>query len=192
MKEFGANFTEETGEAAFYGPKIDIQIKNSSGKEETIATSQVDIVVPKRLGLVYTDSDGSKKTPIVIHRAILGSYERFVAYLLEQTEGRLPLWLAPVQIKILNLTDRNAKSAATIAGKLKDSGFRVEEDSRTETVQARIRDAEMQKIPYIIVIGDKEEANDTLAVRARGKKPAFGVKLDDFISQLKEEVRDRK
>ena len=194
MKEFGAKVVEGEGEAAFYGPKIDVQIKNSLGKEETIATSQVDIVVPKRLGLSYIDSDGSKKTPIVIHRAILGSYERFIAYLLEQTEGRLPLWLSPIQIKVMNFTDRNTSAAQSLVKKLKDAipEIRIDTDYRNETIQAKIRDAELQKIPYILVIGDKEEESKTVAVRSRGKKPQFGVNLDAFLAQLKEEISLRK
>ncbi len=191
MKEFGSKVVEEVGEASFYGPKIDVQIKNSLGKEETIATSQVDIVVPKRLGLAYIDSDGTKKTPIVIHRAILGSYERFVAYLLEQTEGKLPVWLSPIQARILPLTERNEKRANEILSELKSAGIRADSDIRSSTIDYRVRDAEMRKIPYIIVIGDKEEEKGTLAVRARGKKPEFGVKAEDFMNQLKSDIQNK-
>jgi len=189
MKEFGANFVEETGEAAFYGPKIDVQIKNAHDKEETIATSQVDIVVPKRLGLSYVDTGGNKKTPIVIHRAILGSYERFVAYLLEQTEGRLPLWLAPVQVAVVSVTDRNITAAEKIAAELRGKGIRVESDTRNHTLQYKIREAELQKVPYILVIGDKEQEKGTVAVRKRDiKEVKFDVKPGDFISQLLKEI----
>ncbi|MFA4819666.1 MAG: threonine--tRNA ligase [Candidatus Aenigmatarchaeota archaeon] len=191
MKEFSTKFVEEEGEAAFYGPKIDVQIKNSLGKEETIATSQVDIVVPKRLGMFYIDANGDKKTPIIIHRAILGSYERFVAYLLEQTEGKLPVWLSPVQVKILSLTDRNSDAANRFCKLFVEKGIRAEADLRQNTVDYKIRDAEMQKTPYIIVIGDKEEANGTLAVRARGEKPRFGVSVEEFLAKITKEIENK-
>ncbi len=194
MKEWGRKFTEEKGEAAFYGPKIDVQIKNANGKEETIATSQVDIVIPKRLNMTYIDEKGEKKMPIVIHRAILGSYERFVAFLLEQTEGKLPIWLSPVQVRVVNFTDRNNKAAEKVVEKIKKEipNARVDSDFRNTTVSDKVRDAEMQKIPYVIVIGDKEEEKETLAVRERGKKPEFGVKFDKFISELREKIDKKK
>ncbi len=194
MKESGHKFVEESGEAAFYGPKIDVQIKNTLGKEETIATSQVDIVVPKRLGLTYKGKDDSKKNDlIVIHRAILGSYERFIAYLLEQTGGKLPLWLSPVQVRVLTFTDRNIKSAEKFVAELKESGIRVEADIRQHTVEYKVRESELQRIPYIIVIGDKEEKNNTLAVRERGaKKATFGVKKNEFLKHILKEIKDKK
>ncbi|MEI6732008.1 MAG: threonine--tRNA ligase [archaeon] len=195
MKEFGGKYTEEIGEASFYGPKIDVQAKNANGKEETIATSQVDIVVPKRLNVAYVDEHGQKKTPIVIHRAILGSYERFVAFLLEQTNGNFPLWLSPVQARIINFTDRNNKACEKLLDNMKKDlpGLRVDMDLRNTTVSDKVRDAEMQKIPYIIVMGDKEEENGTLAVRKRGeKKPEFGVKLKDLVAELKDKIENRK
>lgn len=193
MKEFDAAFVEGEGEAAFYGPKIDVQIKNVHGREETIATAQVDIVVPKRLGLSYVDAGGSKSTPIVIHRAILGSYERFIAYFLEQTGGKLPLWLAPVQVKVLSVTDRNAAATSRIASDLRENGVRVEEDTRPHTVQYKIREAELKKTPYILVIGDKEEQQGTVAVRKRDKKQvSFGIPPADFISSLLEEIERKR
>ncbi len=194
MKEFGEKFVEETGEASFYGPKIDVQIKNSQGKEESIATSQVDIVVPKRLGLTYTAENNEKvNSLIVIHRAILGSYERFIAYLLEQTEGKLPLWLSPVQVKVLSFTDRNVKAVEKLVSELLENGIRAEADLKDHTVEHKVRDAELQKIPYILVIGDKEEEKGTLAVRTRGsKKVEFGVKKDEFIKKLEKEVEGKK
>lgn len=193
MKDSGNKFVEETGEAAFYGPKIDVQIKNANGKEETIATIQVDIVIPKRLNITYVDDKGEKKHPIIIHRAILGSYERFMGFLLEQTEGRLPLWLSPRQVRIISFTDRNNKATEKLEKELKEAipNLRVDIDTRSDTVQSKIRDAEMLKINYIVVIGDKEEENKTLAVRSRGEKPQFGVKRDKFFKDLKEEIENR-
>ncbi len=193
MKEFGGKVVEGVGEAAFYGPKIDVQIKNSQGKEESIATSQIDIVVPKRLDLVFVDDKDKKQNVIIIHRAILGSFDRFIAYLLEQTEGRLPLWLAPVQVKVLTFTDRNIKSVEKLAEELKKEGIRAEADLKDHTIEYKVRDAEMQKIPYIVVIGDKEEEKQTLAVRTRGKKDVeFGVKKEDFLKKLKKDIEEKK
>ena len=193
MKEFGANVVEGVGEAAFYGPKIDVQIKNSNGKEETIATSQIDIVVTKRLDISYVKDDNSKGHVIIIHHAILGSYERFIAYLLEQTEGRLPVWLAPVQVRVLSFTDRNKKAVEALVAELKENGIRVEVDLRDHTIEYKVRDCETQKLPYTIVIGDQEEEKQTLAVRTRGKKSVdFGVKKEDFISKLKTEIEEKK
>ena len=192
MKDFGEKFVEEKGEASFYGPKIDVQIKNTLGKEETIATCQVDVVVPRRLGLTYTDKDDKKKHVIIIHRAVTGSYERFVAYLLEQTKGCLPLWLAPVQVRVLSFTERNVKSVEKFARALVDKGIRAESDVRDHTVDYKVRDGELQRIPYLIVIGDKEEKAGTLAVRKRGKKGVdFGVKPDGFIDQVLKEIKSK-
>jgi threonyl-tRNA synthetase len=195
LKASKEKYVAGEGEAAFYGPKIDIQIKNAHGKEETLATIQVDIVVPQRIGLTYINEKGEKEYPIVIHRAPLGSYERYISFLLEQTKGNLPLWLAPVQVKVLSFTDKNNKAAQKIVSQLKEAvpSVRVEADLRNETVQAKVRDAEVMKIPYIIVIGDKEEEKGTLAVREHGaKKPAFGVTFKDFVKQLADELENKK
>ncbi len=190
MKESGKKFIEAKGEAAFYGPKIDIQTKNVHGKEETIATSQIDIVVPRRMDWHYTDEKGNKQYPIIIHRAILGSFDRFMGYLLEQTEGKLPLWLSPRQVRVISFTDRNIKSAQKFAQELKKQvpEIKLDEDYGSDTVQSKIREAEMLKINYIVVIGDKEEENKTLAIRPRGKKPEFGIKKEKFIEDLKKEL----
>ncbi|MBI2632137.1 threonine--tRNA ligase [Candidatus Pacearchaeota archaeon] len=193
MKEFGKKFTEEKGEAAFYGHKIDVQIKNSQGKEETIATVQVDIVIPKKLDITYVDEKGKKQFPLIIHRAILGSYERFVAFLLEKTEGKLPLWLSPIQLRVIDFTDRNTNAAQKTSEHLKNEipKLRVDSDFRSTTVSDKIRDASLMKIPYIIVIGDKEEKNNTLAVRTRDGKVKYNIKLSDFIKEIKEKIEKR-
>lgn len=194
MKKYGKKFIEIKGEASFYGPKIDVQIKNTSGKEETLATVQVDIVVPKRLGLEYQDKDGKMKTPIVIHRAILGSYERFIAYLLEQTEGRLPLWLSPFQVRILSFTDRNVKYAEKIIKKIGSEipNIRLDADFRQTTIPAKVKDAEIMKIPYIIVVGDKEEKEKKIAVRIKGSNKIENFNIDNFITRLKVELVEKK
>lgn len=194
MKEFGKKFIEEKGEAAFYGPKIDVQIKNSQGKEETIATSQVDIVVPKRLNLFYVNDKGEKETPIVIHRAILGSYERFIAYILEQTEGKLPLWLSPIQIRIINFTDRNTKYAEKIINDLKKTvpNIRIDFDFSSVPLSSKIRQAELMKIPYILVIGDKEEKEKKIAVRQRGSNKISSQTIENFIKTINKEIEEKK
>lgn len=195
LKASKEKFVAGEGEAAFYGPKIDIQIKNAHGKEETLATIQVDIVVPQRLGLTYTNEKGEKELPVIIHRAPLGSYERYISFLLEQTKGALPLWLSPVQVRVLSFTDKNNKATEKIVKQLKEAipSLRVEADLRNETIQAKVRDAEVLKIPYMIVIGDKEEEKGTLAVRTRGSaKPTFGVKPKDFIAEVKETLEKKK
>ncbi len=189
MKDFGQKFVEEKGEAAFYGPKIDVQIKNTLGKEETIATSQIDIVVPKRLGLVYTEKDGSKENVIVIHRAILGSYERFVAYMLEQTNGNLPVWLSPIQARVLSLSNENVNYAKSIEKKLSEAGIRVEGDYESHTIEHKIRNGALQKIPHMIIIGAKEEQTKKLAVRDRNGKTEYNVEVSDFVKQVQDEVK---
>ncbi len=193
MKEAKKKYVEGPGEAAFYGPKIDVQIKNSQGKEETLATVQVDIVVPQRLDLHYVDEKGEKKHPIVIHRAILGSYERFVAFLLEQTSGNLPLWLSPIQVRVINFTDRNTKAAQKVLDELKGQlpALRIDADFRNTTVSDKVRDASLMKIPFTLVLGEKEEKNNTLAVRSRDGKVKYGVKIKDFIHEIKETIDKR-
>ncbi|MEK6934074.1 MAG: threonine--tRNA ligase [Nanoarchaeota archaeon] len=193
MKETKKKYTEGSGEAAFYGPKIDVQIKNSQGKEETLATSQVDIVVPQRMELNYINEKGEKKIPIVIHRAILGSYERFVSFLLEQTNGNLPLWLSPIQVRIINFTDRNFKTCEKVLSEIKKELplLRIDSDFRNTTVSDKIRDASLMKIPHIVVIGDKEEKNNTLAVRTRDGKVKYDIKTKDFVSEIKEKIEKR-
>lgn len=191
MKEFGQKFVEVKGEAAFYGPKIDVQIKNVLGKEETIATSQVDIVVPKRLGLFYIEK-GKKNHVIVIHRAILGSYERFVAYLLEQTKGNLPVWLSPIQARVLSISDDNIKYAEKVLEELQKNGIRADGNFESSTIEYKVRESQLKKIPYTLVIGKKEEKKKTIAVRNRDGKVKYDVKLKDFIGRVLEEVGKKK
>ena len=182
LQEFGWPYVEATGEAAFYGPKLDVQIRNVTGKEDTIATSQVDILVPKRMGLKYVDQNGEEQVPIVIHRAILGSYERFIAFLLEQTAGNLPFWLAPVQIGILPVSDQFIDAAKDLAKDLRAAGLRVELDSSTESVGKKIRNASLQKLPAKIVLGQQE-------VDEKEQKGEWNLKLNwrsDYESQGEE------
>ncbi|MEK6888624.1 MAG: threonine--tRNA ligase [Nanoarchaeota archaeon] len=194
LKKSGKKFIIEEGDGAFYGPKIDILMKDSLGREWQMGTIQLDFQLPQRFGLKYMDKDGTEKTPVVIHRVIYGSLERFIGILLEHTNGALPLWLSPVQVRIINFTDKNVKASEKIVAELKEAipNLRVDSDFRNTTVNDKIRDSEMMKIPYAIVIGDKEEENKSLAVRKRGeKKPVFGVKIKDFIKELEDKIKQR-
>jgi len=180
------------GDGAFYGPKIDFHIKDSLGRTWQCATIQLDFLMPERFDLTYKGSDDKEHRPVTLHTVTYGSVERFIGVLLEHTNGVLPIWLSPIQVKILSFTDKNIPAAGKILQKLKDEGIRAEGDFVSSTVNDKVRNAEMMKIPYIIVIGDKEEEKGTLAVRSRGKKPQFGVNIDEFIKNLKEEITERK
>ena len=179
------------GDGAFYGPKIDFHLKDSLGRTWQCGTIQVDFSMPERFELEYTDKDNKKKRPIMIHRAIYGSLERFIGILLEHFKGRLPLWLSPVQVRVLSFTDRNIKSAEKILKKLKKeiSNLRIDFDFRQTTIPAKVKDAEWMKIPYILVMGDKEEKENLVAVRENGK--VKNVKVEDFIKKLKKEIEKR-
>lgn len=194
LKKLKLKYEKTPGEAKFYGPSLDVVIKDSLKREWQCSTLQLDFNLPDRFEVEYTGSDNKQHTPIVLHRVVFGSLERFIGVLLEHTSGSLPTWLSPTQVRVINFTDRNVKAAEKIIDDLKKEipGLRVDSDFRDTTVPDKIRDAEMLKIPYAIVIGDKEEEKKTLAVRAKGKKPEFGVKPADFIKKLKEEIEGRK
>ncbi len=181
------------GDGAFYGPKIDFHVKDSLGRTWQLSTIQLDFAMPDRFELEFTDKENKQKRPIMLHRVIYGSLERFIAILLEHTNGALSLWLSPHQIRIISFTDRNNKETEKIANELKKEipNLRVDTDTRSDTVQSKIRDAEMLKINYIVVIGDKEEENKTLAVRQRGQKPKFNIKKEEFIKQIQKELQSR-
>ncbi len=181
------------GEGAFYGPKIDFHIKDSLGREWQCATIQLDFSMPERFKLEYIDENGKSKRPIMLHRTVYGSIERFTAILLEHYQGKLPLWLSPVQIKVLSFTERNTEHAEKIAKVLEQEGFRVERDFSSRTLDYKVREAELEKVPYIVVIGDKEQEQGTIAVRKRGnRKVEFGVKLQGFVQKLKQEIEEKK
>ncbi len=191
LKKMKMPFKINKGDGAFYGPKIDIHIKDSLGRSWQCATIQLDMQIPKRFEVSYVGEDSKEHTPIVMHCTVMGSIERFIGVLLEHTNGNLPLWLSPRQVRIVSFTDRNTKATEKFANELKEEfpNLRIDTDTRSDTVQSKIRDAEMLKINYIIVIGDKEEENKTLAVRPRGGKPAFGIKVKDFIEKLEKELK---
>lgn len=194
-KEIPFETFERIGEAAFYGPKIDFMIKDTLDREWQLATNQLDFLIPKRLGLEYVDSNGQKKTPVVIHRAIAGSLERFIGILLEHYQGAFPLWLSPVQVKIIPIADRHAEYAKKIAEKLEEENVRVEIDDRSETMQSKIRDATLQKVPYMGIIGDRElevrsekMENRVISIRTREGKDLGQIKISEFIKRVKEEI----
>ena len=192
MKSQGEKYVEEKGEAAFYGPKIDVQIRNAMGKEDSIATIQIDIVVPKRMGLTYINDKGEKERVVIIHRAILGSYERFIAFLLEQYAGNLPTWLSPVQVAVLPITDEQQKYARQLVDGLLAKGVRAELDTTQEKIEHKIRSAQMMKIPYMLVIGKKEEESKTVSVRTRKGDVKNAVNTVQFEKELLEEIEQKK
>ena len=180
------------GDGAFYGPKIDFHLTDSQGRNWQCGTIQLDFAMPERFDLKYTDENNREKRPVMIHRTVLGALERFIAILLEHTNGNLPCWISPIQARLISFTDRNIKTVEKLKKEFLEQGIRVDTDIKNETVNNKIRNAEMLHIPYIIVIGEKEEEKKTLAVRARGKKPEFNVKTADFLDKLKKEISERK
>ena len=191
LVELGIEFTEEIGEATFYGPKLDVNVRPAVGAEYTLSTCQLDFCLPAKFDLKYIDQDGTEKTPVVLHRAILGSLDRFMAYLLEETMGNLPLWLAPEQIRILTVTDRANPYGESVCTALVDRSFRAELDDRNEKIGKKIREAQIMKIPYMIVLGDKEVENGSITVRSRSGGDLGSFSLDDFIAKITYE-RDNK
>ena len=185
LKNSGAEYYEAEGEAAFYGPKIDVQVESAIGHDITLSTVQLDYQLPERFELEYVDEKGERVRPVVIHRAILGSLDRFVAFILEETKGNLPVWLSPVQAKIITVSEHNESYAKSVETALKENGIRVECDLENESVGKKIRSAVLEKSPYILVLGDKEMADGTVAVRKRGSKDTTTHSLQDFIAELK-------
>ena len=185
LKELNIDFYEAKGEAAFYGPKIDIQIKTALNHDVTIPTCQLDFALPERFELEYVGEDGAKHRPVVIHRAILGTSDRFISFLLEETKGALPLWLSPVQVKVLSIADRHIEYAKKVVSKLASENLRVEIDDRSEKIGYKIREAQLQKIPYMLIIGDKEVEQNQVGVRSRSDGDIGAMSLEDFISKIK-------
>ncbi len=185
----GTPYTVSEGDGSFYGPKIDVHVTDAIGRRWQCATIQLDYQMPQRFGLKYIGADNAEHTPVLIHRAIFGSFERFIALLIEQYAGAFPLWLAPVQVRILNIADRHADYGRTVRERLAAAGFRVELDDRREKIGLKIREAQLQKIPQMLVIGDREVENGTVAVRSRTKGDLGARALDELIRALEEEVR---
>ena len=190
-KDLDVDYTVGIDEAAFYGPKLDIQYKNVYGKEDTLVTIQIDMLLAERFGMYYIDENGEKKLPYIIHRTSLGCYERTLAYLIEEYAGALPTWMAPEQVRFLPVTDRAADYCAEQAKKLEDMGFRVEVDYRNEKIGRKIRDAQMEKVPYMVVVGDRDMENGTVSPRHRADGDLGAMSMDEFSALLKQVVDNK-
>ena len=191
LDNLGIEYKIGIGEAAFYGPKLDIQIKNVYGKEDTLITIQVDQLLAEKFGMVYVDKDGVKKNPYIIHRTSIGCYERTLALLIEKYAGAFPMWLAPVQVKILPIADRHHDYAYDVKKALEAKGMRVEVDDRSEKVGYKIREAQLEKVPYMIILGDKDIENNTVSVRARKAGDLGAMSLEEYITRAMEEIETK-
>lgn len=192
LERRGIEYGLKEGEGAFYGPKIDVQVKDAIGRDWQLATVQLDFQMPERFELEYMDRDGTPKRPVMIHRAIFGSFERFIGILTEHYAGAFPVWLAPVQAVVIPITDRHLPYAQEIGAKLRAAGLRAEVDDRSERMQAKIRDAQLQKVPYMLIVGDREQAAGTVAVRLRTGEDLGAMSLEAFLGRALEAIRTRR
>ena len=193
LKDIGISYTEEIGEAAFYGPKLDVNVKPAVGNEYTLSTCQLDFCLPAKFDLKYIDKDGTAKTPVVLHRAILGSLDRFMAYLLEETKGVLPLWLSPIQVNIIPVNNEyHLDYANKVNNLLIDNNIRTNLDDRDEKVGYKLREGVMKKILYTLVLGDNEKANNTITYRKYGTEDKVTISLDEFVKMIKDEIQSKK
>ena len=193
LQDLKIDFTEEIGEAAFYGPKLDVNVKPAVGVEYTLSTCQLDFCLPMKFDLKYIDADNAERTPVVIHRAILGSLDRFMAYIIEETKGKFPVWLAPLQVKVLPVSEKNNDYAGKVYAALSDAGVRVVLDDRNEKVGYKIREAQqVDRAPYMLIIGAKEEEEGSVSVRSRDTGETVSMSLSDFVARVTEEIRTRK
>jgi len=188
LKENNEPFFEAENEAAFYGPKIDIQMKNVLGKEETAFTVQYDFVMPKRFNLEYVDKEGKKQEPVVVHRASIGAFERLMAFLIEHFGGAFPTWLSPTQVQIIPISDKQLEYSQNVLKQLRSSNIRVEIDSRAEKMQGKIRDAQLQKIPYMLIIGGREQEAGKVAVRTRSGEDLGAISTEEFLERINKEI----
>ena len=192
LKELNIDFTEEIGEAAFYGPKLDVNVKPAVGAEYTLSTCQLDFCLPAKFQLTYVDKDGEKRTPVVLHRAILGSLDRFMAYLIEETKGKFPLWLAPVQVKVLPVSEKSMDYATKVNAALEDAGIRSELDTSNEKIGYKIRAARQEdRVPYMLIIGEKEVENNTISARSRDTDETASYTLEEFTAKILKDIADR-
>jgi threonyl-tRNA synthetase len=185
LTRVGLPFHEAKGEAAFYGPKIDVEFRTAAGKEETLVTVQVDFHLPNQFKLEYIGEDGDRHQPIIVHRGVLSTMERMVALLIEEYEGNFPLWLSPVQARVIPIADRHVVYANEVAAELRKARLRVDVDTRNERMQAKIRDAQLKKIPYMLVVGDREAEARTAALRVRGGGDLGATALADIVERLR-------
>ena len=189
LNDLGIEYTEEIGEAAFYGPKLDVNVQPAVGNEYTLSTCQLDFCLPAKFDLKYVDKDGEKKTPVVLHRAILGSLDRFMAYILEETKGQLPTWLSPVQVKVIPVNPEfQGEYAKEVTEMLKENDIRAELDDRNEKLGYRLREAQTEKVPFTLILGDQEKENATISYRLFGQKDTTTVSKEEFIKLIKEEI----
>ncbi|MFI3165471.1 MAG: threonine--tRNA ligase [Bacillota bacterium] len=191
LNHLGVDFYEADGEAAFYGPKLDVQIKNVYGKEDTIITLQVDFALAEKFGMTYVGEDGEKKTPYIIHRSSIGCYERTLALLIEKYKGAFPTWMAPEQVRVMNLSERTESNVKELVAKLKMMGIRAEEDLRGEKIGYKIREAQLEKVPYMVIIGDRDIENGTISVRSRQEGDLGAMKLEEFTAKILEEILNK-
>jgi len=191
LNELKIDYTEEIGEAAFYGPKLDVNVKPAVGAEYTLSTCQLDFCLPAKFDLKYVDTDGVEKTPVVIHRAILGSLDRFMAYLIEETKGRFPVWIAPVQAKILLVSEKSAEYADKVYDMLDEAGVRVQLDDRNEKIGYMIRQAQYtERVPYMVIIGEKETQEGTVSIRTQDSKTVT-MTAEEFTKKISDEIKNR-
>jgi threonyl-tRNA synthetase len=188
LRASGVEFEVAPGDGAFYGPKIEYTLKDALGRQWQCGTMQVDFSMPGRLGAEFVDEDGQHKNPVMLHRAIVGSLERFIGILIEQHAGALPVWLAPTQVVVANITDSQADYVSEIVKTLQKQGLRASADLRNEKITYKIRQHSMQKLPYILVVGDKEKANGSVAVRARGNQDLGVMPLQDFLNRISADI----
>ena len=192
LNDLGIEYTEEIGEAAFYGPKLDVNVKPAVGNEYTLSTCQLDFCLPMKFDLKYVDQDGVKKTPVVLHRAILGSLDRFMAYILEETKGNLPLWLAPVQVNIIPVNNEyHLEYSNNLFNKLNDENIRCELDQRDEKLSYKMRESQTRKIPYTLVLGDKEKDNNMVTYRKFGSQESTTISISEFINLIHQEIQNK-
>ena len=193
LTELGIDYVEKIGEAAFYGPKLDVQVKPAVGNEYTLSTCQLDFCLPMKFNLTYVDRDGKKKTPVVLHRAVFGSLDRFIAYYLEETKGAFPLWLSPIQVNVIPVNNEyHLKYAEKVMKKLADKNIRVKLDDRDEKLSYKMRESQSHKIPYTVIIGDKEKDNDTVSYRLFGHKETETLSLKEFEKELLKQIKERR
>ena len=193
LNELGIEYTEEIGEAAFYGPKLDVNVRPAVGNEYTLSTCQLDFCLPMKFDLKYIDKNGEKQTPVVLHRAILGSLDRFMAYILEETKGALPTWLSPVQVSVLPVSpEHQGDYAKVISDFLDEEGIRVKLDDRSEKLGYRLRETQTSKVPFMLILGDKEKENNTISYRRYGKEETTTVSKEEFLTLLKDEIKNKK
>ena len=191
ITEMGKSYVINEGDGAFYGPKLDFHLQDSLGRTWQCGTIQLDMQLPERFELEYTGPDGEKHRPVMIHRVVLGSIERFIGVITEHFAGAFPVWLSPVQARVMPITDRAADYAKQLAERLDQEGVRVDTDLRNEKIGYKIREAQMQKLPYMLVVGDKEAEAGTVSVRTRGGVDLGAMPVDDFIAKIKEEIKTR-